>query len=270
MIVMLLLWPLSLVLAETAEEIMKAVVENIEGPPDKVLVASGHMRLPEGQSDVCAGRAVQIRESRLAEGFQVDLLSPSSGVGGGFEAGGRVLRFVRDGNDTQALSYFPSLRRGRKIAYVPLDGVLGGDLKYGLLPVVSSIREDFTYEFSKKDTEHPVIVGVRKPNSPSPFQRCILSLEKQESVYVVLEATYTYTNGGGPAQELVQTYSDYREVAGAPGYRAPYQVVVGDTTIAFKYWQALPWLGWLLSTNHAALGTNQMVPCRSLPTGVAP
>lgn len=232
----------SQVLGLTVEEVMDRVVDNIKGPAGMTVVAEGAMRFSR--------RNLQVRTARYCsngtEGFQMDVLSPMEDqeVPGATPQTNKKYRVVRAGMGISTLTYLPSLRRGRKINYVPLDGILGSDYPYYLLPSASNLLYDFSYTHVKNDPETPIIEGVQKEGSRSPYSRVELHLRRRGDTYTIEQAVYDAPYNQG----FTLTLQDFEEFA--KGYWAPREVVVKETTFTFNHWQVWEPLQWLHSTNH--------------------
>lgn len=230
---------------------MQKVVENLKGPPEATVVGEGRM--------IFSGRNLHIRIARYCpdgkEGFQVDFLSMvEDQETGGNPMGDKKYRVVGEEGNISALTYLPSLRRGRKLNYVPLDGVLGSEYRFYFLPTVTNLHFDFSYSYTEENAIKPIILGVRRPDSRSPFPRITLYLNRLGKSYVVEKTIYERAQGGS----TVQLLEDYEEFT--PGYWAPHKVVTGGTTLTFSRWGIKTPLEWLLSQSHETLGLHRIPP----------
>jgi len=235
---------------------MKRVIENLKGPPDSTVVGAGRMLYSRKKPSIRVGRYC----SGEKEGFQVDFLSMvEDQETGGSPMVGKQYRVVREGIEVSALTYLPSERRGRKISFVPLDGVLGSEYLFYFLPTVTNLHFDFSYRYAEDGTK-PVIVGIRKSISLSPFPHITLYLEKLGGSYVIEKAIYEQEEG----ESIAQILEEYEEFT--PGYWAPRKVVTGGTTLIFSRWGIKPPLEWLLSQNHETLELHHLPSPLEVPT----
>ncbi|MBI3801977.1 MAG: hypothetical protein HY268_34040 [Deltaproteobacteria bacterium] len=238
---LLLLFPFP-TFALTAEEVIQKAATNLEGPVGTTIVADGKMQFSR--------RNLDIRVARYwhdgTEGFQIDILSPMEDkeVPDATPQTNKKYRVVRKAMDISTLTYLPSLRRGRKINYVPLDGVLGSEYPYYLLPLASDFLHDFSYTFVKEDINAPVIKGVQIAESRSPYAQVQIELQKREATYTIEKAIYETPNSRG-LTFLLQEFIEF-----APGYWAPKKVMANDTVFTFDTWRISEPLEWLHSTNH--------------------
>ncbi len=153
-------------------------------------------------------------------------------------------RVVRTGAEISTLTYLSSLRRGRKLNYVPLDGVLGSEYPYYLLPLASDLLHDFSYSYVKEDPGAPIIKGTPTATSRAPYTQVIVELQKRGETYTVEKAAYELPSGS----PLVFSLQDFVEFT--PGYWAPRKVIANETSFVFDGWATRDPLRWLHSTNH--------------------
>ncbi len=237
--------------ALTTDEVMEKAVNNIRGPAGKMVLAEGRMQFSR--------RNLHIRTARYyrngTEGFQIDVLSPveDQEVPGAGPQTNKKYRVVRNAMDIATLTYLPSLRRGRKISYVPLDGILGSDYPYYLLPIANALLHDFSYTYVKEHTDTPIIKGVKKEGTRSPYSQVEIQLRKMGNTYAIEQAIYQDPHNQGFTL-LLQDYQEF-----TPGYWAPRTVTVKKTTFTFEKWTAQAPRRWLHSTNHGLLDT-QTIP----------
>ena len=242
--------------AVTAQEVMDKAVANIVGPPDRMVMSEGKM--------VFSRRNLDVRTARYyhdgTEGFQIDVLSPleDQEVPGSIPQTDKKYRVVRRGRKISTLAYLPSLRRGRKINYVPLDGLLGSDFPYYFLPLVSDFTHDFTYTYVKDDPVAPVIAGSPKDGSRAPYTSLEVHLQQQGPVYLITKAVYD----AGTRQETIIRSTNFSEYAN--GYWAPAEITVKDTTFTFDTWIAEEAEVWLHSTNHNQFDAQRIPQFRKL------
>jgi len=226
----------------SAEEMMEKAIENIKGPSGMMLVSEGHMRF--------SWRNLRIRIARCfsngTEGFQIDILSPveDQEVPGASPQTNKKYRVVRKGTRISTLAYLPSLRRGRQINYVPTDGILGSDYPYYLLPLVSDFIYDFSYAYVKEDPNTPIIEGLKKEESNSPYSRVEIHLQKIGGTFTIEKAIYEAANNKGFSL-ISQDFKEFTE-----GYWAPEKIRVKNTTFTFNVWKAREPVKWIMSTNH--------------------
>lgn len=230
---------------------MGKVIENLKGPPGSSVVGEGNM--------IFSHRDLRIRVARYCpngrEGFQVDFLGMVEDTEtGGSPMGDKKYRVIRENGNVSALTYLPSLRRGRRLNYVPLDGILGSEYRFYFLPTVTNLRFDFSYQYAEGTDVKPVIIGVRRPNSLSPFPHITLYVGKLGGSYVVEKTIYEREQG----ESIIQLLEEYEEFT--PGYWAPHKVVTGGTTLTFSRWGIKHPLEWLLSQSHETLGLHRIPP----------
>lgn len=235
----------SLAFGLTTDEVIEKVVRNIQGPAGKMVVAEGRMKFARRDLDIRTARYYQDG----IEGFQIDVLSPveDQEVPDAMPQTDKKYRVVRKAAEISTLTYLPSLRRGRKISYVPQQGILGSDYPYYLLPLVNDILHDFSYTFADQRPETPVLIGKKKEDARTPYSAVELHLRQQAGVYLIEQAIYTGQAGSG----FTLVFQGYEEFT--PGYWAPQSVTVKNTTFSFSRWQARPPFEWLHSTNHGQL-----------------
>lgn len=163
--------------ALTATAVIQKAAANLERPIGTTIMAKGKMRFP--------GRNLDVRIARYwcdgTEGFQIDILSsmedkeiPDAG-----SQTNKKYQAVRKEMDISTLTYLPSLRRGRKISYVPLDGVLESEYPYYLLPLASNFLHDFSYAYVKEDA-NALIIRERQVAGPGHLIRSCVSNYKNE------------------------------------------------------------------------------------------
>lgn len=226
-------------LALTAGEVIKKAAENLEGPVGSTVMAEGKMQF--------SGRNLDVRIARYwhdgTEGFHIDTLSPMEDkeVPDATPQTNKKYRVVRKEMDIATLTYLPSLRRGRKISYVPLDGVLG---RYYLLPLASDLLHDFSYSYEKEDVNAPIIKGVQTAASRSPYAQVRLALQKKGETYLIEKAVYEMPSSRG-LTFLLEEFIEF-----APGYWAPKKVMANETVFTFATSKTQKPLAWLHSTNH--------------------
>lgn len=232
----------TMALALTAEEVITKAAENLQGPKGKTVLAEGKMRFAQRNLDVRIARYCQDG----TEGFQIDILSQMEDqeVPGAGPQTNKKYRVVRNGVDISTLTYLPSLRRGRKINYVPLDGVLGSEYPYYLLPLASDLLHDFSYSYIKEDQSVPIIKGVSTTTSRSPYTQVTVELQKRGETYTLEKAVYELSGGS----RLVFSLQDFVEFT--PGYWAPGKVIANGTNFVFDGWTTRDPLRWLHSINH--------------------
>jgi len=129
--------------------------------------------------------------------------------------------------------------------YVPLDGILGSDYPYYLLPLASDLMYDFSYTYVKEDPTAPVIIGLKREGSRSPYSQVELQLHKRGETYTVEKAVYEAPYNKG----FTFILKDFEEFM--KGYWAPGKVAVKETIFTFDMWKAWEPLEWLLSTDHS-------------------
>ncbi len=229
-------------MALTAEEVITKAAENLQGPKGKTILAEGKMRFAQRNLDVRIARYCHDG----TEGFQIDILSPmeDQGVPDATPQTNKKYRVVRTGAEISTLTYLPSLRRGRKLNYVPLDGVLGSEYPYYLLPLASDLLHDFSYSYVKEDADAPIIKGVRTEGSRSPYTQVQIELQRRGETYLVEKAVYEMPNSRG-LTFLLQEFIEF-----APRYWAPKKVQANETIFTFDTWKTHEPLEWLHSTNH--------------------
>lgn len=236
--------------------VMEKTIEHLKGPPGKMVVGEGVMKFPGGNYPFITARYVISNQPDLLEGVQVDFISPTDDGATGLAGAGRQYRVVQNGDNVpNTVSYFPSLRRGRIVAYVPLQGVLGSDQKFYFLPLVSVLKS-FSYHFvSEKDRiitlEGTLISGT------AAFQKCFVELEHKESTFknvFVPRALHCSCQEGTCVGTISQELSQYMPIEGAPGYWAASIIRSGSTVITFTRWWVQDPVEWILSPSHALLG----------------
>ena len=237
----LLFFPMT-TLAFTAEEVITKAAENLQGPKGKTILAEGKMRFAQRNLDVRIARYCHDG----TEGFQIDILSPmeDQGVPDSTPQTNKKYRVVRTGAEISTLTYLPSLRRGRKLNYVPLDGVLGSEYPYYLLPLASDLLHDFSYSYVKEDQAAPVIKGVPTATSQSPYTQVVVELQKRGETYTLEKAIYERP-GGASLVFALQNFIEF-----TPGYWAPGKVIANETNFVFEGWKTRTPLLWLHSANH--------------------
>jgi len=239
-------------LAPTAEEVIKKAAENLEGPVGSTVMTEGKMQF--------SGRNLDVRIARYwhdgTEGFQIDILSPMEDqeVPDATPQTNKKYRVMRKEMDIATLTYLPSLRRGRKINYVPLDGVLGSEYPYYLLPLASDFLHDFSYSYVKEDINTPVIKGVQTIGSRSPYPQVQIELQKRGETYLIEKAVYEMSSNRG-LSFLLQEFSEF-----APGDRAPTVVKANGTIFTFDIWKTHEPLERLHSTNHNVFDAQGIPP----------
>ena len=246
--------------AVTAQEIIDKTIANLIGPPGRMVVSTGNMKFARRDLDIRTARYYRAG----TEGFQMDIHSmmEDQEVAGSSPQTGKKYRVVRTAQTISTLTYLPSLRRGRMVSYVPLDGVLGSDFKYYLLPLVSNMMHDFSYAFVNEDPDAPIILGMRRAESRSPYTQVELQLIARGDFYLVQKAVYTTPNN----KQMYFEANNYYEYT--KGYWAPEKIVVDETTFTFSGWAALKPKSWLHKKGHHLLGTKQIpkIPLNG-PTG---
>lgn len=246
----LVLSPMTVV-ALTAAEVIHKAAANLEGPVGTTILAEGKMQFSRKNLDVRIARYWHDG----TEGFQIDILSPMEDkeVPDATPQTNKKYRVVRKEMDISTLTYLPSLRRGRKISYVPLDGVLSSEYPYYLLPLASDFLHDFSYSYETEDQNVPIIIGVRSENSRSPYTQVQIELRKRGETYTIEKAVYATPDD----RRLEFRLQDFVEFV--PGYWAPKKLSANDTVFAFAAWKTHAPLEWLHSTNH------NMFDAQSLP-----
>ena len=255
--------PVSHAVGQTADAIMQNAIANIHGPAGKMVVSEGKM--------VFSRRNLDIRTARYhkdgTEGFQIDVLSPveDQEVPGSTPQTNKKYRVIRKGKKISTLTYLPSLRRGRKINYVPLDGLLGSDFPYYLLPLGSDFLHDFSYRFvtqAKPDLAVPVLVGSAKEGNRSPYSQVTVSLERRGETYLIVRAAYQLSESEGKSEDMTVQLENFSEFT--PGYWAPVIMRVKETTFMFDVWTVWEPRSWLHSTNHNLFDAQQLPQFRTL------
>ncbi len=258
-IVGLLACPVPHACGQTADEIMQNAIANIHGPVGKMVVSEGKM--------VFSRRNLDIRTVRYhadgTEGFQIDILSAveDQEVPGSTPQPNKKYRVIRKGRKISTLTYLPSLRRGRKINYVPLDGLLGSDFPYYLLPLGSDFLHDFSYSFVTQaipDPASPVILGSAKEGTRSPYAQVTVDLQRRGETYLIVQAVYQLS-GGEDMSVRLENFSEF-----TPGYWAPAKMTVKETTFTFAVWKVWEPQSWLHSTNHNLFDAQQLPQFRTL------
>ena len=215
----LLACPVPHACGQTADEIMQNAIANIHGPVGKMVVSEGKM--------VFSRRNLDIRTARYhadgTEGFQIDILSAveDQEVPGSTPQPNKKYRVIRKGRKISTLTYLPSLRRGRKINYVPLDGLLGSDFPYYLLPLGSDFLHDFSYSFvnpAQPDLAAPVLVGAAQEGNRSPYSQVTVSLERRGETYLIVQAVYQLSGSEDMSQGMTVQLENFSEFT--PGYWA--------------------------------------------------
>lgn len=228
--------------ALTAAEVIHKAAANLEGPVGTTILAEGKMQFSRKNLDVRIARYWR----NGMEGFQIDILSPMEDkeVPDATPQTNKKYRVVRKEMEISTLTYLPSLRRGRKISYVPLDGVLGSEYPYYLLPLASDFLHDFSYVYVKEDADAPIIRGVQVPESRSPYTQVQIELQRRGETYTIERAVYELPDSRG-LTFLLQEFIEF-----TPGYWAPKKVAANETVFTFDTWTAREALQWLHSTNH--------------------
>lgn len=253
----------------TAKALIRMVVSNLIPPPGYAFSAAGTFHTSAENSDMCLQRAVRnISEEGVEEAFQTQFNSPTGSVGGVERPGLRYrgIRWRAGGSvGVHASTFPPTLGRGRKLSWVPNNGILGGDLGFYNLHPVSVFDGDFVYRLMVWDMNHPILDGIRLPglsNAVSPYGSSRITLQRVSITYVPMKVEYwenvNDSHVGHP--DVVVEYADYKEVVGADGYWAPHVVSSGSTRIMFSSWRVIELPANIFTRNHALLGT-QNISC---------
>ena len=253
----------------TAKALIQMVISNLTPPPGFAFSGSGTFHTSAENSDLCLLRAVNDTE----EAFLAQFNSPVTGAMGGTERPGLQYKgirwYVSDGNaGVYASTFPPTLGRGRKLQWVPNDGILGGDLAFYDLHPVSVFSRDFLYRLVVWDLDYPRLDGIRLPGLPigiAPYGSSRITLQRVSITYVPTKVEYWDNDQfKGPPVKVVE-YTDYHEVLGADGYWAPNVVTSGSTSITFGKWYVTKSPENMFTRNHALLGTRE-ISCRAVPS----
>ena len=246
----------------SAKALIRMVISNLTPPQGYAFFGSGVFHTSAENSDMCLLRAVNDTE----EAFQAQFNSPVTGAIGNLERPGLRYSGIRwrmpDGTvGVYASTFPPTLGRGRKLQWVPNDGILGGDLDFYNLHPVSVFSGDFVYRLRGWNVEHPMLDGIRLPGLPSavsPYGASRITLRLVSIIYVPMKVEYWDNDQflGSPVK--VVEYHDYHEVLEADGYWAPNVVTSGNTSITFGKWYVKKMPENMFSRNHALLGTREI------------
>jgi hypothetical protein len=143
--------------------------------------------------------------------------------------------------------YLPALRRVRIVPFQPDDPLLQSHMFFYDLTAILDLG-DYGYQFLDANVQTPTIEGAPLPTRTlSPYQRSVLSLQKQGATYLITAIRSTVKG-----KEKLARFLDFREIA--PGYYRPQRLEIkedtGRTEFVFAYWLVRPAEPQLLTPTH--------------------